>query len=379
MHLVAAHNWPQRFRPWLGEMRVRLGFGPSGEAAAERRVIEVPDVFADRDLEDWAEVATELGFRSLTALPLQTATRVLGAVTFYFADAAVRSADTRGLMRLVADQMAATAEKASLIDQLRRTNAALTDANTELERQYSVALEARRVKDEFLANISHELRTPLTSVLGYISILQEEMSGPLTDGQRNDLSHVKRSSERLLSLIEDLLELTALRRGLPHMFVEDFDPMVPVRDAASVVTGCPADVTLRVEEPAAITPRIRSDRKKITKILGSLLTNAYKFTLRGEVVIGVAIQDRHAIYRVSDTGIGIPPEAQAIIFDEFRQADGSVTRRYSGSGLGLTLARRLARLLGGDLTVDSVAGRGSTFSVAIPIEYEPVDVPPDET
>ena len=198
MRLGAAYNWPQRFRPWLGEARVRLGFGPSGEAASERRTIEVADVFADDDLEDWQEVASELGFRSLIALPLQTGSKVLGAVTFYFADAESFSSEKRGLLRIVADQMAATAEKSLLIEQLRRSNAALVEVNAELERQYAAVLQARRLKDEFLANISHELRTPLTAVLGYISILQDGISGPLTEGQRHDLTHVRRASERLL-------------------------------------------------------------------------------------------------------------------------------------------------------------------------------------
>ncbi|MBK9977969.1 MAG: GAF domain-containing sensor histidine kinase [Gemmatimonadetes bacterium] len=271
MHLVAAYNFPERYQPWLGEMRVRLGFGPSGEAAAEKRIIEVPDVFADSDLDDWVEVASELGFKSLVALPLQTASKVLGAVTFYFADSGARGKESRGMMRLVADQMAATAEKASLIDQLRRTNAALTEANAELEEQYAAVVEARRAKDEFLANISHELRTPLTSVLGYISILQEELSGPLTDGQRHDLLHVKRSSERLLELIEDLLELTTLTRGDISLFVEEFDPALVLQEVVATVAGRPNEVELRVDEPPPFLPRMKSDRKKIARILVSLL------------------------------------------------------------------------------------------------------------
>lgn len=173
MRLGAVHNWPAQFSPFLGEMRVRLGFGPSGEAASERRTIEVADVFADPSLEDWQEVATELGFRSLVALPLQTGQAVLGTVTFYFADPHALTNDTRSLLRMVADQMAATAEKARLIEELRRANGALVESNAELERQYVALLEARRIKDEFLSNISHELRTPLTAVIGYISLMQE--------------------------------------------------------------------------------------------------------------------------------------------------------------------------------------------------------------
>src|SRR5687768_187076 len=132
MKLAAAYNWPERYRPFLGQMRVRVGQGPSGEAVSERRVIQVPDVLADPALSDWREVADELGFRALVALPLQTSTRVLGAVTFYFEQSGGFGAESRSLMRICADQMAATAEKSELIDELRRANAALTETNHEL-------------------------------------------------------------------------------------------------------------------------------------------------------------------------------------------------------------------------------------------------------
>src|SRR5688500_43900 len=243
MRLVAAYNWPARYRPWLGDMRVRLGFGPSGAAAGERRAIQIPDVFADPSLEDWQEVAEELGFRALVALPLQTRTRVLGTVTFYFADAGGFGGEQRGLLRIVADQMAATAEKAELIEELQRANAALVESNAELERQYIAVIEARRLKDEFLANVSHERRTPMAEVLGYISIMQEGISGPLTDGQRHDLTHVKRASERLLDLIESLIELTTLKRGEMEVFVEEVDPRQPLREAVASISIPSAAVT----------------------------------------------------------------------------------------------------------------------------------------
>jgi len=368
MNLSASYNWPERYRPWLGEMRVRLGFGPSGEAAAERRVIEVPDVFADADLEDWQEVAGELGFKSLVALPLQSGNRVLGAVTFYFADTGKHTVETRGLLRIVADQMAATAEKSTLIDEMRRTNSALVEANDELERQYVEVLEAKRVKDEFLANMSHELRTPLTSMLGYISILQEELSGPLTPGQRQDLAHVKRASERLLNLINDLLELTSLKGGVPEITVEEFDPRRALHEAAHAVEGRSPEVALRLVEPPIAVPLMRSDRRKIVKILVSLFGNAYKFTERGEVVASLVIRGDRLVYSVRDTGIGVPLAAQKLVFDEFRQADGSHTRRFGGSGLGLALARQLACALGGDIMMESVEGEGSNFFVELPLE-----------
>ena len=368
MRLAAVHNWPERFTPFLGEMRVRLGFGPSGEAAAERRVIEVPDVMADPSLEDWAEVAHELGFRAIVALPLQTGDGVLGAVAFYFEQAGAISAETRSLLRMVADQMAATAQKARLIEDLRRANAALIDSNAELERQYVALLEARRVKDEFLANISHELRTPLTAVMGYLALMDEGLAGPVTDEQRRTLSQVKTSSQHLLDLIGDLLELTTLKRGGLEIKAVAFDVRDPLHDALASTRGRSDSVGLRVREPDQRILMV-SDRRKIAKLLVALLSNAYKFTSAGEIRISVSLAGDHVVYSVEDTGIGIPEEMHRLVFDEFRQVDGSTTRRYGGSGLGLSLARRLAQVLGGDIFVDSVPGEGSTFRVELPLEY----------
>lgn len=372
MRLAAAFNWPERYRPWLGEMRVRLGYGPSGEAAAERRVIEVHDVFADKDLEDWQEVAQELQFRSLVALPLQTAKAVIGTVTFYFTGTGAPTPETRGLLRIVADQMAATAEKAALIDELRRANTSLRESNEELEQEYRTALEARHVQDEFLANIARELRAPLTSVLGYLLVMRDELSGPLTEGQRADLSRARDASDQLLSVVNDLLDLTSLKSGALELVAEEFDPRQVVRDAVASVQGKPASVDLRIEFPKddVLVPLMRSDREKVAKVLARLLTNAYRFTSRGEVIIGVDVRGDRAVFRVQDTGIGIARDAHAVVFEEFRRADGLLTRERGGAGLGLALSRRLARMLGGDIFIESAPGEGSTFTVELPLELD---------
>jgi signal transduction histidine kinase len=373
MRLAAVYNWPGRYGSFLSEMRVRLGFGPSGEAASERRVIEIADVFADPSLEDWQEVAGELGFRGIVALPLQTAQGVLGTVTFYFAKPGPFASDTRNLLRVVADQMAATAEKARLIDDLRRANAHLGETNAALERQNAALLEARRVKDEFLANISHELRTPLTAVIGYVALMQEGLAGPMTTEQQRTLAQVRGASEQLVGLISDLLELTSIRRGGPDMALDDFDPREALREAVALTPGRPQDVEVRVVVPES-APHMRSDRAKVVKVLASLLSNAYKFTPRGEVRARVtAVGDRIA-YSVEDTGIGIPAAAHEYVFDEFRQVDGSTTRVYGGSGLGLALARGLARRLGGEITLASEPGVGSTFTVELPLHPDVADV-----
>jgi signal transduction histidine kinase len=369
MRLTAAYNWPERFRPFLGEMRVRLGRGPSGEAASERHVVQVPDVFADKSLADWQDVASEMGFRAIIALPLQTRTGVLGAVAFYFAESDGFDRAERGLLRTVADQMAATAEKASLIEELRRANAALVESNAELERQYVAALEARRIKDEFLANMSHELRTPLTAVLGYTYLIQEGLAGPLTEEQRTTLAQVTSSSERLLTLIDDLLDLTTLKRGEVTLHVDTFDAHGALSEAIASAKGRQKGVALHIEPPPETPLQMHSDRRKVVRILANLLSNAFKFTPRGEIRTSVALRDGLVRFVVEDTGIGIASDAQDVIFDEFRQVDGSVTRRYGGSGLGLALSRRLARLLGGDITLRSAPNEGATFVVELPVEY----------
>jgi signal transduction histidine kinase len=225
------------------------------------------------------------------------------------------------------------------------------------------------VKEEFLANISHELRTPLTAVMGYIQIMQDGISGPLTLEQRQDLTQVWNASDRLLGLIENLLELTTLKRGNLEVLVTEFDPRAPLEAAVEATAGRHDEVALVVDLPSGYLPAMRSDRKKIEKILISLLSNAYKFTERGEVRVTVGLRGTHVAWSVRDTGIGIPAEALPVVFDEFRQADGSFTRKYGGSGLGLALARRMAQLLGGDIEVTSTVGEGSTFTVELPLEY----------
>jgi signal transduction histidine kinase len=227
------------------------------------------------------------------------------------------------------------------------------------------------VKDEFLANMSHELRTPLAAVQGYVALMLDELSGPLTEAQRTDLSRVRNAGSRLLDLIDNLLELTTLKRGGLEVQVEECDPRAPLHEAIAHASGRPPSITLRVEEPTTHLPPLRSDRKKIAKILVSLLANAYKFTPSGEVLASVEVRDGRVAYRVQDTGIGIPRDAQQMVFDEFRQVDGSAVRKYGGSGLGLALARRIARLLGGDIELVSAVGTGSTFTVEVPLEFDP--------
>jgi signal transduction histidine kinase len=292
---------------------------------------------------------------------------VLGTVTFYFATSSSVSAEGRSLLRVVADQMAATAEKARLIDDLQRANTALHVTNAELAKQYAELVEARRTQDEFLSNVSHELRTPLTAVLGYLAIIEEGLTGPVSPEQQETLKQVKTSSEKLLELIGDLLELSSLKKGEQSIQTSELDPREPFLLALSTTTTKHDDVKLVVDDDAELPP-MRSDKRKIARILTALLNNAFKFTEKGEVRVVITSHQERIVYQVRDTGVGISKEAQRFVFDEFRQEDGSATRKFGGSGVGLAIALRLARMLGGDITLSSEQGKGSTFTVELPLQ-----------
>jgi signal transduction histidine kinase len=295
---------------------------------------------------------------------------VLGAATFYFAESGGFTASQRDLLRVAADQMSLAAMQAAISDNARRATSRLADAESEVERQTVAALEAARTRDEFLANVSHELKTPLTVVLGTIDLLTEELGGPLTAGQQDDLQRARDASERLLGLVETLLALSALRKGTLAIHLDEFDPRAPLREAAGAVGSPQPGVAFTIEEPQTFIPQMRGDREKTARILTSLLANAIKFTPRGSIVAAVEVGGGMVRYRIRDTGIGIIESAQAFVFDEFRQADGSATRKFGGTGLGLALARGLARLLGGNVEMVSVQGEGSTFTVELPLEHE---------
>jgi signal transduction histidine kinase len=383
LRVVAAHNWPEEYREYLSEMRVRPGLGPTGHAVAENRVVEVHDVFADEGLEDWWDAARELGFASSTSLPLVSASEPVGAVTFYFREPERLSDADRSLLQLVADQLAAAAEKAHLIDDLQRANTLLRQQNEELEIRYREAEEAKRLKSEFLANVSHELRTPLTAILGYSYLLREGLSGELQGEQAASVARIEGAASSLMRLINDLLDLTNLKLGRITMEQQQCDAAALTRSAIAAVqpgTG----VELHAELPDEPLP-IETDPVHLLRILTNLFSNAFKFTERGAVVVRLRLEPAgdgadagaaagRVVWEVEDTGIGIAPEDQERIFDEFRQVDGSSTRRYGGTGLGLALSQGLAHRLGGSIDVRSALGRGATFALRLPVEAPAPDM-----
>jgi signal transduction histidine kinase len=253
----------------------------------------------------------------------------------------------------------------------------LTERNTALVKQRDQLQEMNRLKSEFLANVSHELRTPLNAIQGYTELIHEGIYGETTAEQREALAGVEESARNLLTLINQILDLSKVESGKTEIYVTE----VAMHDVAQAVAA-EAQVLLRdkplklqVVAPARIV--IKTDAAKVQQIVTNLVSNAIKFTDRGSVTIEIkAAPDGGCAVRVRDTGIGIRKEHQQLIFEEFRQVDGSSTRKYQGTGLGLAIARRFAVLLGGTLTVESVVGAGSTFTLTLPAEARVMPRPP---
>lgn len=368
LRVVAAYNWPRAFAEYLSEMRVRIGNGPTGQAVAEGRMIEVFDIFADPQAVDWRDAAREIGFASSISVPLQTDDSPVGAITFYFREPEELQEIDRSLLRLVADQLAATVEKAHLIDDLQKANDRLREQNVELEARYREAEEARRLKNEFLANISHELRTPLTAILGYAYLLREGLSGELGGDAVAAVQKIEASGTALMGLINDLLDHIHLKLGRTTLEAEACDAAALGQAALSTVPPAPQGVQVAAELPGSLLT-VYTDPGSVVRILRNLLSNAAKFTAQGRITLRVRAAPGPAVeWEVEDTGIGIAPDDLVPIFEEFRQVDGSPTRRYGGTGIGLALSRALARRLGGDIGVRSVPGQGSVFTLRLPVQ-----------
>ena len=251
------------------------------------------------------------------------------------------------------------------LDRLARD---LADAKKLEERRRREVEQAARLKSEFLANFSHEIRTPLNGIIGYCDRRAREEGSRLTPHGRRDLQVVKANAKTLLALINDILDLSKIEAG--HV-----DVVREAVDVPALVDECIATVreSLRgkpVEVYANVAPEVRtlqSDALKLRQILLNLLTNASKFTDTGEIVVEAKTEGQSVVIRVEDTGAGIPAEHLPFIFEKFRQADGSSTRKVGGTGLGLAIVRELCRVLGGTVEVTSTVGRGSVFTVLLPI------------
>jgi signal transduction histidine kinase/ActR/RegA family two-component response regulator len=303
-----------------------------------------------------------LGFGALLALSL--------ALTVHLWQSARRRARTAEMMNLMLE--AEITQRRRIERELQAFASALQTANQRLEKTGAQAEAASRAKSEFLANMSHEIRTPMTAILGFAELLTER-DQELDDLQRREACEtIRRNGCYLLEIINDILDLSKIEAGeltieripcSPAQLVNEVALMMRTRAHAK-------GIELRVEFDPSTPQTICSDPTRLRQGLVNLVSNAVKFTHQGAVAVRVALArepcGRSQVYfDVTDTGIGISPEHIKTIFEPFRQADSSTTRRYGGTGLGLAITRHIAGLLGGDLIVTSTPGQGSTFTMRV--------------
>ena len=257
---------------------------------------------------------------------------------------------------------------AAALEQTRKANDALEGANTELVKANNLATESARLKSEFMSTMSHELRTPLNAMLGFCGILLEGMGGEIDADARHMIERVNSNSSRLLTLINEVLDLAKIEAGRMELMSRPFSPRTLSEQWQSQmhVLAEQKGLTFTIEVDSSLPDTIYGDADRITQIVINLLSNAFKFTEKGGVKLDLKRDDLNWIIRVTDSGVGIPPHAINYIFDEFRQVDGSSRRVYGGTGLGLAIVRNLCLMMKGNVKVSSELNKGSVFTITLP-------------
>ena len=350
----------------VGEMRRRNPITretrhPVRDVLSTGETIFFPEITSDLlplvvdDRPDSLELARRLDPTSCVFVALRARGKTLGVMSLSTAGARRRFDDAdRRLIEELAQRVAMAVDNARLHEAERTARAEAEAAN--------------QAKSDFLAIMSHELRTPLTAVVGYTELLADEVVGPVNETQRDHLARVRASSEHLLMLIEDILSFARIEAGREQVRIEEFGLAALLEQAAVIVRPLAEKkglaFALQGHDSRAI---MRSDPQKVRQIIINLLANAVKFTTQGSVRLAARTSEQRVAFEVSDTGPGIAGEHLERVFDAFWQVDQRITRKTGGTGLGLSVARQLARLLGGDVSVRSAMGSGSTFTVDLPL------------
>jgi len=233
---------------------------------------------------------------------------------------------------------------------------------------------ASRHKSAFLANMSHELRTPLNAIIGFTRIVMRQSKGQLELKQHENLEKILASGQNLLSLINAILDLSKVEAGHVEITAQDIQLAPVLEQCMRTVEPLVKDGVKLVKAFDDALPKMFVDEEKLRQIVINLMSNAVKFTESGAIEVRAREREGSIEIAVVDTGIGIPPDKLELIFEEFEQADASSTREYGGTGLGLTIARRLARLMGGDIHAESEPGTGSNFALTLPVRYRSLRV-----
>jgi signal transduction histidine kinase/DNA-binding response OmpR family regulator len=368
-HLRASHRMEEELVRALQANPIRVGQGTVGRAAATREPVQIADILDEQDsgANPARLVLRALGYRSLLAIPLFREGRVMGGLSVYRREAGSFATEVVNLLQTLATQSVLAIQNARLFREIE-----------EKGRQLEVA---GRYKSEFLASMSHELRTPLNAIIGYSEMLEEEAGDLGQEGFVPDLQKIHGAGKHLLSLINNVLDLSKIEAGKMDLYLENFAIASMVQEVVATVkplvekNGNALDVHC-----ADDLGTMRADLTKVRQTLFNLLSNASKFTERGTVTLRAGRESVNGgewiSFSVRDTGIGMSPEQTSKLFQAFTQADASTTRKYGGTGLGLAISQKFCQMMGGDISVASTLGQGSTFTARLPAEVAESEVAP---
>jgi signal transduction histidine kinase/CheY-like chemotaxis protein len=340
-----------------------------GEAAEQGEPVQIADL-QNEPPSKIHDILMKAGYRARLLVPLVRSGETVGALVVRRMEPGEFPMSTIELVKTFAAQSVLAIQNANLFSEIEVKSRQLAAAR-------DAADEANRTKSGFLANMSHELRTPLNAIIGVTEMLQEDARDLKRDDEIEPLDRVVRAARHLLALINDILDLSKIEAGRMELHVESFSVTQTIDDVVKTVETLAAKNANRVVTDCspALEP-MQADQMRVRQALLNLLSNANKFTERGTITIKARQQDEDGrswiTIAVTDSGIGMTAEQMGKLFQEFSQADSSTTRKYGGTGLGLAISRRFCQMMGGDISVESEPGRGSTFTMRLPRIMGPV-------
>jgi signal transduction histidine kinase len=335
---------------------IRMGETVVSRAVLQRRPVQIPDVQHDPS-SPVLDVILRAGFRGHLTVPLLGADRIVGALVVRRKEPGEFPQSTVDLLQTFGAQSVLAIQNARLFH--------------EIEDKSRQLAEASKHKSQFLANMSHELRTPLNAILGYTELILDSVYGEMPEKARGVLDRVQRNGRHLLGLINDVLDLSKIEAGQLTLSLSDYSLKSVIQTVFSAVEPLAREKQIALKiDVAPQLPQGRGDERRLTQVLLNLVGNAIKFTDIGEVSIEGSAADGSFNVAVRDSGPGISPADQAKLFQEFQQADNSITRRKGGTGLGLAISRQIIEMHGGRIWVESSPGHGSTFAFTLPVTVE---------
>ena len=336
---------------------LRLGDGAVGQAGVKREPVQVTDTLDDSYRSERKELLIRSGYRAVLAVPLVREDLLLGALLVTRKAPGAFPEETVALLKTFATQSAMAIQNARLFREI-----------AEKGKQLEVASQH---KSQFLASMSHELRTPLNAILGFNEMILDQIYGEVPVDMKEPLEDIQKSGRHLLRLINNVLDLAKIEAGRMELALADYSVHDMVESVRATLRPLAAEkgleflATLPDDLPFAY-----GDFGRITQCLMNLAGNSLKFTKAGKVEISVELQERMLVYRVADTGIGIPPDKIDGLFSEFKQTDATIANEYGGTGLGLSISRKFIEMHGGRIWVESELGKGSDFIFEVPLRTE---------